>query len=134
MSDAPSPGRVPPPLTVAASLVGVEGAVLTLLGVAELANVSTERLGLGLSTAAFFTAYGVVLLAAAVGLFRRAGWSRGPTLFTQLVWLGLAWNLREHTLVAVLLAATAVVVLVGLLHRDSIAALSPGPPDEPDPT
>ena len=57
----------PPPLTVAASIVAVEGVVLLLLAVLEFANVNADRAGLGVSTAGFFVVYGVVLLAAAFG-------------------------------------------------------------------
>ncbi|WP_370291345.1 hypothetical protein [Nocardioides sp.] len=124
-SDRPTPGA-PPPLTVAASLVGLQGLVLLLLALAEAANVESSRASLGISTAAFFGLYAVVLLAAATGLARRATWARGPALFTQLVGLGLAWNLRDLWLVAVLLAVASVVALIGLVHPDTVAALERG--------
>lgn len=120
--DRPAPGA-PPPLTVAASLVALQGLVLLLLALAEAANVESSRASLGISTAAFFGGYAVILLAAAAGLARRATWARGPALFTQLVGLGLAWNLRDLPLVAVLLAGASVVALIGLVHPDTVAAL-----------
>ena len=49
----------PAPLTVAASLVAVEGLVVVLLAVLELATLSSDRLTMGLTTTAFFVAYGV---------------------------------------------------------------------------
>ncbi len=116
------PGN-PPPLTAAASLVTVQAVVLLILAVLETANLSDERRSLGLSTTVFFAAYGVVLLAAAWGLYRRAGWSRGPVLITQLIMLGLAWNLRDQVVVALALAAFALIVLAGMLHPDTIEAL-----------
>ncbi|HWJ83216.1 MAG TPA: hypothetical protein VNS55_13350 [Nocardioides sp.] len=122
MTEAAAP--TPPPLTVAASVVAVQGGVLLLLGVLELADVSPDRRSMGLSTAAFLMGYGVVLLAAAFALWRRATWARGPVLFTQLVSLGLAWSVRDTVLVAVVLAISALVALAGVLHPDSIAALS----------
>ena len=121
---------VPPPLTVAASVAAVQGFVLLVLAVLELANVSSDRLGFGLSTAVFFAAYGVVLIGAALALWRRHGWARGPVLITQLIVLGLAWNLREHVLVALGLAAVAVVVVAGVVHPDTIAALEDRPDDD----
>ncbi len=124
MSDTPKTPPAPPPLTVAASLVAVEGFVLLALAVAEVADLDPDRRAMGLSTAGFFAAYGVLLLVAAWGLWRRAGWSRGPALITQLIWLGLAWNIREHVGAAIALAVVAVVVLAGVLHPDSIEALT----------
>ncbi|WP_435771237.1 hypothetical protein [Nocardioides sp. SYSU DS0651] len=125
MSDQtpPYPAKNPPPLTVAASLVAVQGIVLMLLAVLELANVTSGRLAMGLSTAAFFLAYGVVLLLAAWGLWQRRGWSRGPVLITQLILLGMAWTLREHLAVTLALVLVAGIVLAGMLNRDTIEAL-----------
>ena len=113
----------PPPLTVAASLVAVQGMVLLLLAVLEGADLTSGRMAMGLSTAAFFAAFGVALLLAAAGLWQRRSWARGPVLIGQLISLGLAWSLREHWPVAVALALVAAVVLAGLLHPDSIEAL-----------
>jgi uncharacterized membrane protein (DUF2068 family) len=130
VSDTPRPPTTPPPLTVAASLVAVQGLVLMALAVAEIADLDADRRAMGLSTAGFFAAYGVLLLVAAWGLRRQAGWSRGPALITQLIWLGLAWNIRDHVLAAVAVAAAALVVLAGILHRDSIEALTGDPAEE----
>jgi hypothetical protein len=120
----------PPPLTVAASVVAVQGAVLVLLAVLELADISADRRSLGLSTAAFFGAYGALLLGAGWALRRRTAWARGPVLLTQLIALGLAWNLRDSAAIAIVLAVSAVVALGGLVHPDSIAALSGTPRDD----
>lgn len=130
--DHPSdhPSDHPPQLTVAASLAAVQGLVLVILGILELASVSSDRLGFGLSTAVFFAAYGVVLLGAALALWRRHGWARGPVLITQLIVLGLAWNLREHVLAALGLAAVAGVVVAAIVHPDTVAALEDAPGDD----
>lgn len=130
--DHPSdhPSDHPPQLTVAASLAAVQGLVLVILGILELASVSSDRLGFGLSTAVFFAAYGVVLLGAALALWRRHGWARGPVLITQLIVLGLAWNLREHVLAALGLAAVAGVVVAAIVHPDTVAALEDVPGDD----
>jgi uncharacterized membrane protein len=129
VSDTPQPPAAPPPLTVAASLVAIEGLVLVALAVVEIADLDADRRAMGLSTAGFFAAYGALLMVAAWGLRRRASWSRGPALITQLIWLGLAWNVREHVVAAVVLAVVALVVLAGVLHPDSIDALA-GEPDD----
>lgn len=117
----------PPPLTVAASLAAIQGLVLLILAGVEVVNVNRDRMSVGVTTSVFFLAYGVVLLMAAVALTRRQGWARGPVLITQLIQLGLAWNLRSYALVAVVLAVSALVVIAGLLNSASIEALN----DEP---
>jgi hypothetical protein len=121
----------PPPLTVAASLVAVEGAVLVLLAGLETGNLSTARLTMGLTTAAFFALYGVGLMLCAWQLTRRRSWARSPIVFAQLIQLGLAWNFRagDTTWIAVALAAVALVVVAGIFHPDSLAALA----EDPDP-
>ena len=125
MSDSPPayPTKNPPPLTVAASLVAVQGMVLILLSVLELADVTPGRLAMGLSTAGFFLGYGVVLLLAGWGLWLRRTWARGPVLITQLIFLGLAWNLRSHVPVAIALVLVAVIVLAGMFNRETMEAL-----------
>ena len=117
------PDDNPPPLNVAASLVVLQGSVLVGFAVLELANVTSERLSMGVSTAVFFLLYGVALVGCAWGLTRKEGWTRGPVLITQLIQLGLAWNLREYPLVAVALAVAAGVVLAGMLHPATLKAL-----------
>ena len=104
--------------------MAVEGFVLLALAVPR-SRTSTPTGGRWASTtAAFFAAYGALLLVAGWGLWRRAGWSRGPALITQLIWLGLAWNIREHVGAAIALAVVALVVLAGVLHPASIEALT----------
>jgi hypothetical protein len=117
------PDDNPPPLTVAASLVAVQGFVLVALAVLELVNVSSERLSLGVSAAVFFLVYGGLLLLCAWALTQQQGWTRGPVLITQLIQLGLAWNLRDLPVVAVALALAAAVVLAGMLHPATLRTL-----------
>ena len=115
----------PPPLTVAASLAAVQGAMLVLLGLLEVANLSRDRLTMGATTAVFFVAAGAGLAACAWFLHRRSSWARSPIVFAQLIQLLLAWSFRAAptTWVAVVLAVVALIVLVGIFHKDSLEAL-----------
>jgi hypothetical protein len=126
-TDSASP---PPPLVVAASLVAVEGAVLLLLALLEVASLSVARLTMGVSTAAFFALYGAGLVLCAWQLHRRASWARSPVVLAQLIQLGLAWSFRggETTWLAIMLAVTALVTIAGVLHPTSLEALA----DEPE--
>ena len=115
----------PAPLATAAGLTFVEGLLTVVFGVTEAVSLDSDRLVMGLTTSAFFLAYGVGLVVCAWGMNRVRPWSRGPVLLAQLIWLGLAWNFRDGgTLpVAVVLAVVAALVLGGLLHPRSIDAL-----------
>jgi hypothetical protein len=109
---------------VGSALAAVEAVVLVLLGVAELWTLSSERLAMGGTTAAFFLLYGVALGFCAWSLRRLLSWARAPVVLTQLIALGLAWNFRggQTTLVAVALLAAALVVLAGVFHPASLRA------------
>jgi peptidoglycan/LPS O-acetylase OafA/YrhL len=115
----------PAPLAAAAGLTFVEGVLTLIFGLGEAVSIDSDRLVMGLTTAAFFMAYGVVLLACAWGMNNIRPWSRGPVLLAQLIWLGLAWNFRsgETMPLAIGLLVVAVIVLAGLLHPRSIDAL-----------
>ncbi len=124
-SPAP-PGRTaPPPLVAAAGITLLEGILTVLFGISELISLDADRLVMGVSTALFFVAYGVGLLACSWGLRWLRGWARGPVLLAQLIWLGLAWNFRDgRTLpVAIFLAVLAALALAGMLHPRSVDAL-----------
>ncbi len=117
----------PAPLAVAAGLTFVQGLLTLIFGVGEAINLDSDRIVMGLTTAAFFLAYGAALLACAWGMNNLRPWSRGPVLITQLIWLGLAWNFRsgETMPIAIVLLVVAAIVLAGLLHPRSIDALEP---------
>ena len=119
----------PAPLVVAASLVAVEGLVLLLLAVLELASLSSQRLTMGVTTAGFFAVYGGALLLLAWSVHRGRSWARSPIVLAQLIQLGIAWSFRggDTTLVAVALAVVALIVVAGLLHPASIDALADDP-------
>lgn len=116
---------VPAPLRAAAGLVLVEGLCTVMFAIVEAASTNTDRLALGITTAVFFVAYGVGLGACAWGLGRLRPWSRSPTVLAQLIFLGLAWNLRASAWpVALGAAIVAGVVLAGVLHPRSMEALN----------
>lgn len=127
MTQAPTQAA-PLPLRIAAIVVLVEGVVTFGYGVSEAVHITSARLVMGATTALFFALYGAGLVLCAWLLHRVNSYARGPVLFSQLVWLGLAWNFRhgETTWIAVLLAIAGGVTLVGMLHPRSIEALENG--------
>ena len=118
--------RPPAPLTAAASLVFLQGLFTVLFGISEAIHVSSGRVVMGATTALFFVAYGVALGGCAWGMHALRSWSRGPVLLAELIWLGLAWNLRDSSIqaVAIAVAVSAVLVLAGMLHPRSLRALN----------
>ena len=124
----------PAPLVTAASVAAVEGGLVVLLAVLELAALSSDRLVLGLTTATFFAVYGAGLAWCAWAITRGHTWARGPILIAQLIQLGVAWSFRGSptTLLAIGVAVAAVVVLAGMLHPATIDALerSDGPGED----
>lgn len=129
----PEAAGAPAPLVVAAALVALEGVVLILLAAAELSDLTDGRRSMGASIAVFFAGYGAILVVAAVGLWRCSSWARGPGLLTQLIALGLAWNIRDESgLGTAVLVITAVIALAAMIHPASIEALggAPVPGDE----
>jgi hypothetical protein len=119
----PDAGVRPPALTLAAALVGLQGVGFVALAALSALDTVSDRLEVGLSVAVFLAGYGAVLLAGAWGLATLGTWSRGPVLMTQLIQLGLAWNVRGIPGLAVPLAVSAVVVGVCVLRRSSLEAL-----------
>ena len=81
---------------------------------------------MGLTTALFFAAFGVLLMVCGRLITRGHTWARGPILLAQLMGLGLAWNLRggETTVVSVGIAVVSLIVIAGMLHPASIEAIN----------
>jgi asparagine N-glycosylation enzyme membrane subunit Stt3 len=129
----PQPGPPPPPLVVAAGLVGVEGLVMLGYGVLEAADIHASRAAMGASTALLFLALGVGLCWFGWVVVRGGAWARSPIVVAQVIFLGLAWSFRggSTTWVAVVMAVVALVVLAGVLHPASIAALGDRTPAAP---
>jgi ribose 1,5-bisphosphokinase PhnN len=121
---APSGSGRPVVLLLAALVTLLEGLALVALAVAELADTTAGRVGLALSTAAFFAALGGGLVACAWGLAHLRSWARGPVVAIQLL-LGLtALSLREAAALSAGLGLAAVVVLVCVLSPPAVRALS----------
>ncbi|MFY0406329.1 hypothetical protein [Solicola sp. PLA-1-18] len=119
-------------VVLAAVVVAAEALALLTFAALDLASVSSGRLALGIGTSLFFVVYGGGQLVAAWGLLRLRSWSRGPVLFTQLIQLGLAWNLRgTGTPLAPFLVVAAVVVLGCLLNRPVLRAFEAADPPDP---
>jgi len=116
----------PVPLTIAVGLIGLEGLVLLVYAVLEVASVDADRVGLAVTTAIFFAVFGGALVVCAVGLSRLHSWARSPVVVAQLITLLTAWSFvgGETTWVAAVLATVSVAVLVCLFHPRSIAALA----------
>ena len=125
--DSPvSRGAVPPPLSVAVSLTFLEVFALVVQGLSLLPNLSGERLALGLTSVAFFLLYGGALGWCAWNLRRLRSWARSPVVLAQLIQVLTAssfWG-GGTTYVAVAGILVGVVVLAGIFHPDSIAALA----------
>ena len=115
---------VPPPLHVAAALAGLEGLFLIGIGVATLGTTERDRVAMALPTTVFFLLYGAGLMWSAWRLHRREGWARSFVVFAQLIQLGLAWNfVAESMVIATGIGLTALIVLAGIFHPQSLRAL-----------
>lgn len=126
---APDPSRrgpTPAPLTVAASLAGVEAIVFVLLGIVEVFFLDGARAVMGSTTAVFFLLYAAGLGVCALALSRLHSWARAPIVVAQLIQILVAWSFRggATTWLAVLIALVAVLILVGIFHPASLDALA----------
>jgi hypothetical protein len=110
-------------------VVAAEGVVLIVLGIAEAFTIHGSRLVLGLTTAAFFIAYGAGLGFVARALFRASTWSRGPAVFAQLIQLLVAYSFwgGSTKAVAIALAVAALGVLICVFQKASTEALADNP-------
>lgn len=118
--------RPPPPLVLAAGLVGLEALVLAVLAVLELVSLDSRRVALGVTTALFFLVLAAGLAACARGLVVVSSWARGPVVAAQLIALLLAtsfWG-GDTTRVSLATLLVAALTLVGVLHPASTRALA----------
>jgi hypothetical protein len=118
----PAPHR-PVPLLVAAVLASCQALVLAGWAVLELLDLTPGRATMAVTTSIFFLGYAAALAFCVWGLLHLDAWARSPIVLTQLIELGLAWNLRDAPLVALALVLVALAVLVGVFHPASVAAV-----------
>ncbi len=123
----------PAPLVVAGVLIGVEALAAIAFGTVALSQTGLSRAAVGGGVALLMLAYGLLLVFVARGVLRGRRWSRGPAATTQLILLPIAWSFRASptTWVAVLIAAAAVAIIVGLLHPRSTEVFVGPLPIEP---
>ena len=119
---------------VAGVLIGVESLAAIVFGAVALSQIGLSRAAVGGAVALLVLAYGLLLVFVARGVLRGRRWSRGPAATTQLILLPIAWTFRASptTWVAVLIAATAVAIIVGLLHPRSTEVFIGPQPSRPD--
>lgn len=112
-------------LLAAAVIVSTEALIFAVLAILEIFSVSSERIGLGVSTTVFLVVIAAGLLWAASRVVQGDAWARSPLVFAQLIQLGLAWNFRgDPVWLAPAIALPAVVVLACLLAPPVTRALS----------
>jgi len=113
------------PLAVAVGLVALESLVLLAEGVSLLPALRADRLTMGVTSVAFFLLYGGFLGVCAWQLRRLRSWARAPVVLAQLIQilLGTGFWGGATTVIAIALIAVGVVVLGGILHPASLAAL-----------
>jgi fatty acid desaturase len=105
--------------------VAVEALLLLLYALVLVPSVDGGRVALGVTTVTFFAAYGVGLAWAAWQLSQGQTWARAPVVLTQLIQIlvgGSLWG-GGTTAISVVLVVLALVVLVGVFHPQSLAAL-----------
>ncbi len=122
-------------LSIAAIVVAIEAVAYIVLAVLDLANVSSERVGLGVGAGVLLAAYGAGQLFFAWRVSQGESWARSPLIVTHLIQLLLAWNLRngDTTWLAYVMAGLAVVVLACLLAPAVTRALGGAHSDDRDP-
>ena len=116
---------MPPPLTVAVSVVALESAMLILQGLALVPALEGERLAMGTTSVAFFLLYGGFLGYCAWQVYRLNSWARAPLVLAQLIQIlvgGSFWG-GSTTVVAVVAVVLALIVLAGIFHPASLTAL-----------
>ena len=129
---AGAPRSRPAPLLIAGVLIGVEALAAIAFGAVALTQIRVTRAGLGGGVAILMLTYGLLLVFVARGVLRGRRWSRGPAAATQLILLPIAWSFRGSptTSVAVLIAVTAVAIIIGLLHpRSTEVFIGPRSPE-----
>jgi hypothetical protein len=128
---APPDGR-PFTIVVAAALLALEALIALAYAAVEIGQVQMTRAALGIGVTILMACFGLLLLLVARGVFLGKRWSRGPAVATQLILLPIAWSFRggATTWAAIILAALAIAVLIGVLHPRSTAIFVSPPGDK----
>jgi uncharacterized membrane protein (DUF2068 family) len=110
-------------LTLAAVLLALEAVAAIGFGVLAATDIHRNRIVVGAGTAVFMVGYGVLLAAAARGVWRGRRWSRGPAVATQLIQLPVAWGFvgGQTTWLALLLMAMSLLTLICVFVPSSTA-------------
>jgi hypothetical protein len=105
-------------------MAALEGLGFLVYGIALVPSIDADKVAVGVTSAVFMIAYGVFVVFCAREVLRLRSWSRAPLVMVQLLDLlvGLTWG--AVTWVPVVLVVTALVVLGGLFHPASLAALA----------
>lgn len=132
---SPASGHRPPTIVVAAALLAVEALIALGYAALEVSQIQMPRAGVGVGVTILMAGFGLLLLLVARGVLLGRRWSRGPAVATQLILLPLAWGFvgGRTTWVAVVLAALAITVLVGVLHPRSTTVFVPPAADKTQP-
>lgn len=102
-------------LTVAGLLIMLQALALIAFAVAEANAVDAARVGLGVSTAFFFGVLGLGLLFAVSRILAGHAWARGLLVFSQLLCLVLAFNVRGEAWWIPTAMVTSALVSLGCL-------------------
>jgi hypothetical protein len=110
----------------AVALVALEAAVLAGYALTVVPSLAGARLAMGVTTVGFFWVYAAGLAFCAWRLLRLQSWARAPVVLAQLiqVMVGVSFWGGATTAIGVGLVLLGVVVLVGVFHPASIAALA----------
>ena len=132
MTQTAPPGGRPFTIVVAAALLAFEALIALAYAAVEIGQVQMTRAALGIGVTILMACFGLLLLLVARGVFLGKRWSRGPAVATQLILLPIAWSFRggATTWAAIILAALAIAVLIGVLHPRSTAIFVSPPGDK----
>ena len=113
-----------PALLVAAGFLALQGLAALIFAVLEASEIDSSRLVVGVGVTLIMLGYAVLLAAVARGVALSRRWSRSLAVVTQLLLLLLGWSFRQPptTVVGVVFAVVALVVLVCLLLPSSTRA------------
>ena len=110
---------------MAVSAVALEAAVLVLYGLTLVPTLEADRLVMGATSLFFFLGYGLFIGFCGLRLYQLHSWARAPIVLAQLIQIlvGASFWGGSTTPVAVVAVLVAVLVLIGVFHPVSLAAV-----------